>query len=111
MSAAVKRVVALDSMSDDFAPAMRALGSQRMDRALEAVERMRPASEFDLERFIIFVPTSFASSHFVALPFIKGFFDCERKSNATARAKSGGNKPRPCQRRAAGGADQLSRPI
>jgi hypothetical protein len=45
MSAAVKCITAFDAMSDDFAAAMRALGSECMDRALEAVERCeRPPS-------------------------------------------------------------------
>src|SRR2546421_10605520 len=63
MGATIEILAGLDPMSDDFAPAMLAFGSQRVDCALEAVKIMGDAVDDDFQRFIVFVSTNFALSH------------------------------------------------
>jgi hypothetical protein len=53
----------LHAMSDDSAVAMRTNRRQRVDRALEAVERVMLAGNDHLKRLVIFVFANFACSH------------------------------------------------
>jgi len=60
---AVEKTCLLDSMADDFAPAMDAYGSQSMDCTLKAIERVRDTMHGHIERFIIVVSADFTTSH------------------------------------------------
>src|SRR6185369_15474366 len=55
--------VRLDPMADHAAAAVLALGSERVDRALEAVEDVRGALFHHLEALVIVVAAHFASRH------------------------------------------------
>jgi hypothetical protein len=63
MGAAEELPVGFAAMPDDPAPAMRARGRERVNRALETVERIRPTSEPKLEGLVVFVPAVVADSH------------------------------------------------
>ena len=63
MSTAIERAIGLVAMSDNAAATVRAHWSQRVNGALETVERMRFASPDDLKRFVVIVPTHFTLSH------------------------------------------------
>jgi N-acetylmuramic acid 6-phosphate (MurNAc-6-P) etherase len=60
--------VRLETMADDPATAVLAGGSERVNRALEAVEDVRLASEADLEGLVVFVPADLAAGHTHDLP-------------------------------------------
>src|SRR5712691_10606644 len=71
MGAAIKTAPGLHTVANDFAAAMLALWRQRMDRALETIKIMRDSRYHDLQRFIIFISTNFASVHkysFLSIP-------------------------------------------
>jgi hypothetical protein len=70
--AAVEKALLLDSMADDFTPAMDAYGRQCMDGALEAIERMRFALHGHIERFIVVVPANFTTSHKINSLLVEG---------------------------------------
>src|SRR5690606_14474056 len=55
--------VGLDSVTDDPAPAVGALRSQRMDRALEAVEGAATVDGLHSERLVVRVPAHVAHGH------------------------------------------------
>jgi hypothetical protein len=63
MAAAIKAAARLDAVADDFASAMLALGRERMDRALEAIEIMGDAVDHDFERLVVFVTANFTTIH------------------------------------------------
>jgi hypothetical protein len=65
--AAEKGTRLLQAVSQDAGTAMMAGRRECMDRAFEAVERMRFAVHHDLKRFVVVVAASFASSHAVTL--------------------------------------------
>jgi hypothetical protein len=60
MSAAVNRSVLLDAMPDDVATAMRTGRRHGMYCALEGVEHVPLASQFDSESLVIVIPAHFA---------------------------------------------------
>jgi len=61
MGAAIHLAAGFVAVSDDAAPAMRALGRKHMDGALKAVKIMRNAIAHDLDWFVVFVPAAFAT--------------------------------------------------
>jgi len=56
-------LVCFNAVSDDSAMAVRANRRQRVDRALEAVERVMLAGNDHFKRLVIFVFANFACSH------------------------------------------------
>jgi hypothetical protein len=69
--AAVKNIIALNSMTYDFAATMGARGRQRMDGTLEAVERVHYALLYHVERFIVVVSADFTTRHKIISLFCK----------------------------------------
>ena len=63
MGAAIERPIGFDAVSDDLAPAVVADRRELVNRALEAVERVRFASRDHLEREMIVVAAHFAFRH------------------------------------------------
>src|SRR5690606_6650160 len=63
MRAAEHAAVRLDPVADDGAVAMAAAWRHHADRALEAVEGLRPARHRDLEGLVVVVPAPVAASH------------------------------------------------
>src|SRR6266436_6628656 len=61
VSAAVDAAVLLRPVADDAAAAVGALRRERLDGALEAVERVRGASHRDLERLVVLVSADFTA--------------------------------------------------
>jgi hypothetical protein len=59
--------VGFNAMPDNPAVAVRANRSQRVDRALEAVERVALSTNHYFKRFVIFVFANFACSHNINL--------------------------------------------
>jgi hypothetical protein len=63
MSAAVVTSTGLDAVANDLAATVLAFGSQRVDCALEAIEIMRNAGHYNLNRFVILISTHFTFFH------------------------------------------------
>jgi len=63
--AAVHFLVCLDSVTHDFASAIRTYRGQRVNRALKAVKDMSAIFYPNLKRFVVFVTTHFTLSHAV----------------------------------------------
>jgi hypothetical protein len=61
--AAVKRIVGLDTMADDFTSAMATDGRQFVNGTLEAVERVSSTCCDYVEGKIVVVTANFASRH------------------------------------------------
>jgi hypothetical protein len=61
--AAIKYIIALDSMTYNSAPAMGACGRQCMDGTFEAVERVHYALFNHVKRFIVVVSADFTTRH------------------------------------------------
>jgi hypothetical protein len=59
----IEKTRLLDSMANDFAPAMDTYGRQPMNCTLEAIERVRDTLHGHIERFIVVVPADFTTSH------------------------------------------------
>src|SRR5258706_13740441 len=57
----------LDSVADDLAPAVRALRRQRMNRALETVERMCRTSHRHVKGLVVVVAANTAGCHVASL--------------------------------------------
>ena len=55
--------VRFDAVADDTAVAMRANRRQRMNRALEAIERVTLSAHDDFKRLVVFVLANFTSRH------------------------------------------------
>src|SRR6185503_13030846 len=55
--------VGLDPVADDLAAAVRALGRQGVNGALEAVEDVRPPRELHFERLVVVVSADFTDWH------------------------------------------------
>jgi len=68
MRAAVVRPVRFDAVADDDALAMRTSRRDSVNRAFEAVERVRLATYRDGERLVVVVPAVLAFRHAVLLP-------------------------------------------
>jgi hypothetical protein len=60
--------VSFNTVADDAAPAMLADGSERMDRAFEAVEHVRLPAQADLEGLVVVVATDLALRHAQGFP-------------------------------------------
>jgi hypothetical protein len=52
-----------NAVANNPTPAVRTLGRQGMNCALEAVEHMRLAGEGHLERFVVIISANFTESH------------------------------------------------
>src|SRR4051794_2390003 len=63
MVAAVHLAAGFDAVADDVAIAVMAFRRQRVDRALETVERVTFTLRDDLERFFVVVAAYFAACH------------------------------------------------
>src|SRR3954467_7142659 len=61
--AAVHLAAGFNAVTDDVAIAVVAFGRQRVDRALETVERVTFTLGDDLERFLVIVAADFAACH------------------------------------------------
>jgi hypothetical protein len=61
--AAVKISIGLQAMADNLASAVAASWRQRMDRAFKAIEGVRLATHYHLERLIVFISADFTASH------------------------------------------------
>jgi len=61
--AAVKVAARLDTVADNLAAAMIALGGQGMNRTLEAIKIMRDAGHHDFQRLVVIIPANFTLSH------------------------------------------------
>jgi len=60
---AEKRATRLDSVSDDFAPAMRTFRSQSMDGAFKAVEIMGNTIDNNLQVLVVIISTDLTAVH------------------------------------------------
>jgi hypothetical protein len=65
MGATIERAVRLDTVADDPAVAMAANWRELLDRALEAVERVRRSGGYDLECHRVVVSTHLAFCHLI----------------------------------------------
>jgi hypothetical protein len=63
MNAAEDLSISFDTVPHNSAVAVRANRRQRVDRALEAIERVTLASYDHFKRLVIFIFTNFACSH------------------------------------------------
>ena len=63
MSATIEGAVRLDAVADHLAAAVLAHGRQLLDRALEAVERVRLSGRHHLERHLVVIAAHFAYGH------------------------------------------------
>ena len=63
MNTAINAAVLLNSVSDNFASAVRTMRRQGVDRALEAVEGVMLTFDHNLKRLVVFVLANFACSH------------------------------------------------
>ncbi len=63
ISAAIKRIVCFDSMTDDFDAAVLANGCEAVNRAFEAVKNVRCARRHYFKRQIIIVAANFTLRH------------------------------------------------
>jgi len=70
MGAAEHTTIRFDAMSDDAAAAVITFWRQRVNRAFKAVERVRLAVHYDMERLVVFISTHFALCHDQA-PLVK----------------------------------------
>jgi len=64
--AAEKIALGFDAVADNFAAAMLAFGSKRVDGAFKAVEVMRDPVHHDLERLVVIVSTNFTLHDFLS---------------------------------------------
>ena len=69
MSAAIEGAIGLDAMADDLAIAVLAFRGQGVNGAFEAIEIARNAVDENLDRLVVFVAATFASSAAVAIRF------------------------------------------
>ena len=67
MDAAEDLSVGFNAMPDNPAVAVRANRSQRVDRALKAVERVALSTNDHFKRLVIFIFANFACSHNISL--------------------------------------------
>jgi hypothetical protein len=72
VSTAEDPAVRLDSVSDHRAPTVSADRRERVNRTLEAVERVRVACAHDLERLVIVVTAYLADGHLLLLSYSAG---------------------------------------
>jgi hypothetical protein len=63
MRATVKRTAGFHTMSNDFAVAVLAFRSERMNGAFEAIKIMGNAVYHDFQRFVVIVSADFTSRH------------------------------------------------
>lgn len=87
--AAVECFVRFDSVPDDTAVAMSAMGRKRVDGALERVERVRLTAHGDGERLVVAVPANFALCHRGLVVLVKRLTACfgpERRKRNVPRA-------------------------
>src|SRR5690242_19488383 len=61
--AAEERAAFLEAVAEDAAAAVLAARRQRLDRTLEAVERVRPSIHRHLKRLVVVVAAGFAGRH------------------------------------------------
>jgi len=66
MGTAVEEAIGFDTMTDDHASAVLALGSKGVNGAFKRIECMRFSILHDLERFIIIVAANFTLGHIVS---------------------------------------------
>jgi hypothetical protein len=67
MGAAEEVTVDLDAVANDPALAVFADRSHRLNRTFETVENVTRAGGYDLEAFVVFIATNFASGHGTSL--------------------------------------------
>ena len=69
MRAAEEGASGFDAVADDSAAAVTALRRKRVNGAFEAIEIARNAVDENLDRLVVFVAATFASSAAVAIRF------------------------------------------
>ena len=90
VGAAVHRAPRFDPMSDDPAMAMCAFRRQRMNRAFETVESVRPSRPDDLKGLVVIVPAYVTLRHVgppVHIPFLDLSSGCNRCADSGMAAK------------------------
>jgi hypothetical protein len=63
MSAAIERALGFNAVTDDFAIAVLAFGSKRVDGAFETVKIMGLTLDSDFQRFVVIVSANFTFVH------------------------------------------------
>src|SRR4030095_13651877 len=70
MAATIKMTIRFNTVADDFATAMFALGRERMNGAFERVEDVRAASDSHFHGFVVVVSANFATWHRCPFPHL-----------------------------------------